>query len=352
MSRSPGDVRTVGGCVIADGATATRAIGPASPSTVNNHAGTVASPRLVQSVVVPRSTCVTWYVRHGDGVPVAVVRVGFASGPVGTGGSGPMGTFFVSGHAIGWPSASCWNANCAGCRGTVIVPPPGNAMRPGPGDAGSFDTIRNAPANVIACRVASDKPAGSTVRSCSGTKPFRHASPWSAAAHCCATCFARLVNPADPLAISASDAGLPDGAPDVPGDANGDPGRSFVVCAHAVDDVATRPATTSAAAMVRILVRRRTWRRGSAAPTTHLGWCDRCDGRRRRPDRPGPEPAMRGGVHAGRFVGENGRVSFPRQIVLLGSTGSVGSQAVEIVRANPERFRVAAIGGGGGNVEL
>jgi len=45
-------------------------------------------------------------------------------------------------------------------------------------------------------------------------------------------------------------------------------------------------------------------------------------------------------------------VSIPRQIVLLGSTGSVGSQAVEIVRANPERFRVVAIGGGGSNVEL
>jgi 1-deoxy-D-xylulose-5-phosphate reductoisomerase len=44
-------------------------------------------------------------------------------------------------------------------------------------------------------------------------------------------------------------------------------------------------------------------------------------------------------------------VSVPRQIVLLGSTGSVGTQAVEIVRANPERFRVVAIGGGGGNVE-
>ncbi|HEU0239168.1 MAG TPA: 1-deoxy-D-xylulose-5-phosphate reductoisomerase [Micromonosporaceae bacterium] len=44
-------------------------------------------------------------------------------------------------------------------------------------------------------------------------------------------------------------------------------------------------------------------------------------------------------------------MSVPRQIVLLGSTGSVGTQAVEIVRANPERFRVVAIGGGGGNVE-
>jgi 1-deoxy-D-xylulose-5-phosphate reductoisomerase len=45
-------------------------------------------------------------------------------------------------------------------------------------------------------------------------------------------------------------------------------------------------------------------------------------------------------------------VSSPRQIVLLGSTGSVGTQAIDIVRANPDRFRIVALGAGGGNVEL
>ena len=40
----------------------------------------------------------------------------------------------------------------------------------------------------------------------------------------------------------------------------------------------------------------------------------------------------------------------PREIVLLGSTGSVGTQAIDIVRRNPDRFRVVAIGAGGGNV--
>jgi 1-deoxy-D-xylulose-5-phosphate reductoisomerase len=45
-------------------------------------------------------------------------------------------------------------------------------------------------------------------------------------------------------------------------------------------------------------------------------------------------------------------VSEPRAIVLLGSTGSIGTQAIDIVRANPDRFRVVAIGAGGGNVEL
>src|SRR5215475_1739543 len=41
-----------------------------------------------------------------------------------------------------------------------------------------------------------------------------------------------------------------------------------------------------------------------------------------------------------------------REIVLLGSTGSVGTQAIDIVRANPDRFRIVALGAGGGNVEL
>jgi 1-deoxy-D-xylulose-5-phosphate reductoisomerase len=40
----------------------------------------------------------------------------------------------------------------------------------------------------------------------------------------------------------------------------------------------------------------------------------------------------------------------PREIVLLGSTGSIGTQAIDIVRRNPDRFRVVAIGAGGANV--
>jgi 1-deoxy-D-xylulose-5-phosphate reductoisomerase len=40
----------------------------------------------------------------------------------------------------------------------------------------------------------------------------------------------------------------------------------------------------------------------------------------------------------------------PRDIVLLGSTGSIGTQAVDIVRRDPDRFRVVGIGAGGGNV--
>lgn len=41
-----------------------------------------------------------------------------------------------------------------------------------------------------------------------------------------------------------------------------------------------------------------------------------------------------------------------RELVLLGSTGSIGTQAIDIVRRNPDRFRVVAVGAGGGNVEL
>jgi 1-deoxy-D-xylulose-5-phosphate reductoisomerase len=41
-----------------------------------------------------------------------------------------------------------------------------------------------------------------------------------------------------------------------------------------------------------------------------------------------------------------------RELVLLGSTGSIGTQAIDIVRRNPHRFRVVALGAGGGNVEL
>jgi len=42
----------------------------------------------------------------------------------------------------------------------------------------------------------------------------------------------------------------------------------------------------------------------------------------------------------------------PRDVVILGSTGSIGTQALDIVRRNPERFRVAALAAGGGNPEL
>jgi 1-deoxy-D-xylulose-5-phosphate reductoisomerase len=42
----------------------------------------------------------------------------------------------------------------------------------------------------------------------------------------------------------------------------------------------------------------------------------------------------------------------PRDVVVLGSTGSVGTQALDVCRANPDRFRVIALTAGGGNPQL
>lgn len=42
----------------------------------------------------------------------------------------------------------------------------------------------------------------------------------------------------------------------------------------------------------------------------------------------------------------------PRRIVLLGSTGSIGTQAMDVVDAAPHLFEVVALSAGGGNLEL
>jgi 1-deoxy-D-xylulose-5-phosphate reductoisomerase len=48
---------------------------------------------------------------------------------------------------------------------------------------------------------------------------------------------------------------------------------------------------------------------------------------------------------------ETGSVS-PREVVLLGATGSIGTQAIDVVRAHPDRFQVVGLAGGGGRVDL
>ena len=45
-------------------------------------------------------------------------------------------------------------------------------------------------------------------------------------------------------------------------------------------------------------------------------------------------------------------MSTPRDIVILGSTGSIGTQALDLVRANPDRFRVVGRTAGGSNRAL
>jgi len=62
-------------------------------------------------------------------------------------------------------------------------------------------------------------------------------------------------------------------------------------------------------------------------------------------------------------IGENGSVlsetsppaesrAEPRSIVVLGSTGSIGTQALDVIARAPDRFRVVALAAGGGRVEL
>jgi 1-deoxy-D-xylulose-5-phosphate reductoisomerase len=55
-------------------------------------------------------------------------------------------------------------------------------------------------------------------------------------------------------------------------------------------------------------------------------------------------------------VEDNGAVEShapaAREIVILGSTGSIGTQALDIIRRNPGRFRVVALAAGGGNPDV
>ncbi|GAB2853120.1 1-deoxy-D-xylulose-5-phosphate reductoisomerase [Actinoallomurus bryophytorum] len=46
------------------------------------------------------------------------------------------------------------------------------------------------------------------------------------------------------------------------------------------------------------------------------------------------------------------RTAGTRDIVILGSTGSIGTQAIDVIRRNPGRFRVAGLAAGGGRVDL
>ena len=51
-------------------------------------------------------------------------------------------------------------------------------------------------------------------------------------------------------------------------------------------------------------------------------------------------------------VTEAAVVTDVTEIVVLGSTGSIGTQALDMVARNPERFRVRALAAGGGRVDL
>ncbi|GAB7030670.1 1-deoxy-D-xylulose-5-phosphate reductoisomerase [Streptomyces sp. NPDC021749] len=51
-------------------------------------------------------------------------------------------------------------------------------------------------------------------------------------------------------------------------------------------------------------------------------------------------------------AGDPGGPGRPRSLVILGSTGSIGTQAIDIVLRNPDRFRVTALSAAGGRPEL
>ena len=51
-------------------------------------------------------------------------------------------------------------------------------------------------------------------------------------------------------------------------------------------------------------------------------------------------------------VRDNGTVSSRLRVLILGSTGSIGTQALEVIAANPDRFEVVGLAAGGGNTDL
>src|SRR6195952_2407463 len=49
----------------------------------------------------------------------------------------------------------------------------------------------------------------------------------------------------------------------------------------------------------------------------------------------------------------NGGVDSDRvRVLILGSTGSIGTQALDVIAANPDRFEVVGLAAGGGNPDL
>ncbi|MFI1973138.1 1-deoxy-D-xylulose-5-phosphate reductoisomerase [Streptomyces cinnamoneus] len=53
-----------------------------------------------------------------------------------------------------------------------------------------------------------------------------------------------------------------------------------------------------------------------------------------------------------RYAAPHATDGGPRDIVILGSTGSIGTQAIDLVLRNPERFAVTALSAAGGRVDL
>lgn len=52
------------------------------------------------------------------------------------------------------------------------------------------------------------------------------------------------------------------------------------------------------------------------------------------------------------MCGHNDRVTTQRTVTLLGSTGSIGTQAIDVATRNPDRFRITGLAAGGGQLAL
>jgi len=67
-----------------------------------------------------------------------------------------------------------------------------------------------------------------------------------------------------------------------------------------------------------------------------------------------PAPATARASYAGRTARHNDPVSSANRlrVLVLGSTGSIGTQALEVIAANPDRFEVVGLAAGGGNPDL
>ncbi|CDP83373.1 1-deoxy-D-xylulose 5-phosphate reductoisomerase [Mycolicibacterium farcinogenes] len=55
---------------------------------------------------------------------------------------------------------------------------------------------------------------------------------------------------------------------------------------------------------------------------------------------------------AGPRTRHNVTVSDRKRVLILGSTGSIGTQALEVIAANPDRFEIVGLAAGGGNPDL
>ncbi|MGH3154782.1 MAG: hypothetical protein ACRDOB_29205, partial [Streptosporangiaceae bacterium] len=66
----------------------------------------------------------------------------------------------------------------------------------------------------------------------------------------------------------------------------------------------------------------------------------------------GPNQADTDQADTDQAAAEQAQAGRPRDVVILGSTGSIGTQALDIIARNPDRFRVAALAAGGGQPGL